>query len=69
MTKNKGVKMEKYKTGDVVQLKSGGPKMTVKSSNVSGEIYCQWFAGSKLEAGYFPPESLNRVKENEGKKE
>ena len=28
--------MEKFKQGDVVQLKSGGPKMTVKSLNDEG---------------------------------
>lgn len=50
---------EKFKKGDVVQLNSGGPKMTVSDpSTLSDLIYCQWFAGNKLESGGFPPESL-----------
>lgn len=31
--------------GDVVQLKSGGPKMTVKST-AEGHAWCEWFDGS-----------------------
>ena len=29
--------------GDIVELKSGGPKMTVTEINVNGEIRCTWF--------------------------
>lgn len=51
-----------FKTGEVVQLKSGGPKMTVSSYAADGErVYCQWFSGSKLESGSFPVESVERV--------
>ena len=46
-----------FNNGDIVQLKSGGPKMTVHSVEPS-RITCQWFAGSKLERGSFPAESL-----------
>lgn len=47
-----------YDTGDLVRLKSGGPTMTVaQQSDVSG-VKCQWFAGKKMESGWFPPESL-----------
>ena len=54
---------QKFKTGDIVQLKSGGPKMTVNGaelpSGAAKQYYsCQWFAGSKLEGGTFPEESL-----------
>lgn len=48
---------EKFKSGDLVVLKSGGPEMTIKSI-YSDEIVCQWFAGKKLEQGRFAPESL-----------
>jgi uncharacterized protein YodC (DUF2158 family) len=44
--------MAEFRVGDIVQLKSGGPKMTVAESNpsnVKGRLLCQWFAGSKLE--------------------
>jgi uncharacterized protein YodC (DUF2158 family) len=35
---------DKFEIGDVVQLKSGGPKMTVNdASAASGSILCNWF--------------------------
>ncbi|HEY4191221.1 MAG TPA: DUF2158 domain-containing protein [Mesorhizobium sp.] len=35
---------DKLKTGDIVQLKSGGPKMTIAdASAASGSILCHWF--------------------------
>jgi uncharacterized protein YodC (DUF2158 family) len=51
---------DKFKIGDIVQLKSGGPEMTVLSlPNQSFHRYqCQWFAGKKLESGSFAEESL-----------
>jgi len=58
---------EEFKTGDTVKLKSGGPNMTVKGSEYN-RIECQWFAGKKLEDGYFPPDSLIRVNINEKEK-
>lgn len=30
-------------TGDVVQLKSGGPFMTAESTGEFGEVRCHWF--------------------------
>jgi uncharacterized protein YodC (DUF2158 family) len=51
--------MSKLKTGDIVQLKSGGPKMTIEEVLPVGNVVkCQWFAGSKLETGLFHPESI-----------
>jgi uncharacterized protein YodC (DUF2158 family) len=54
-----------FETGDTVQLKSGGPAMTVKhisvKSSYEGQYVCQWFGGKKLEQGFFMPESLKRV--------
>lgn len=47
-----------HQQGDVVQLKSGGPKMTIDSLFEDGMARCQWFAGSKLEIGVFPIISL-----------
>jgi uncharacterized protein YodC (DUF2158 family) len=36
--------MAEFKTGDLVQLKSGGPAMTVRSSDKSKDEYaCDWF--------------------------
>lgn len=62
---------QKYKTGDVVLLKSGGPKMTVKEYTQDftlapgvrevEAVSCQWFAGSKQEQAIFPEDSLEPV--------
>jgi len=38
----------KYKAGDFVQLKSGGPKMVVEEYIEYVDSYdCSWFAGTK----------------------
>lgn len=52
-----------FKPGDVVKLKSGGPKMTVQNMSpvIGGRgwtVRCDWFAGSKKEQGVFAPEQL-----------
>ena len=62
--------MSKFETGTVVKLKSGGPKMTCtgEDDNSGRQAECQWFAGSKLEFGYFPFESLEVIDESESKK-
>ena len=53
---------EKFKVGDIVILKSGGPKMTVEDVEAVDTIVCQWFvAGQKLEYGSFPADSLERA--------
>jgi len=53
-----------FKVGDIVQLKSGGPEMTVQTVPTTHSHYynCQWFAGKKLESGHFPADSLQPVK-------
>jgi uncharacterized protein YodC (DUF2158 family) len=57
---------QKFKTGDIVQLKSGGPNMTVKDVGDATfgkpEYICQWFGGRKLEQGIFPQDSLELAK-------
>ncbi len=48
------------KVGDVVQLNSGGPKMTI-SYVISGEFRCFWFLeGQKLQAD-FPVASVHII--------
>jgi uncharacterized protein YodC (DUF2158 family) len=39
-----------FNIGDVVQIKSGGPDMTVADTNMNnkGLVKCQWFGGRKL---------------------
>lgn len=50
----------KYKVGDLVQLKSDGPVMTVQDIDANGQyLWAQWFAGKKLERGRFPAASIN----------
>jgi uncharacterized protein YodC (DUF2158 family) len=52
--------------GAVVQLKSGGPHMTVdivEQWNGAMRARCQWFVGQKNETGYFPLTSLKVVAE------
>ncbi len=41
-----------FKTGDVVQLKSGGPNMTVEEVKGTQAI-CVWFVGTKREDSWF----------------
>jgi len=65
MTKSKS--NQEFKTGETVRLISGGPIMTVKGSDYN-ESECQWFAGKKLESGYFPHDSLIRVSVDEKEK-
>lgn len=55
---------KKFKTGDLVVLRSGGPQMTVKDVAHNGGYYCQWFAGKKLESGHFEEDSLEYVPAN-----
>ncbi len=59
-----------YKGGDLVQLKSGGPKMTVidtPSSYGQEDYTTAWFAGAKRETGRFPEDALMPAAED-GKK-
>ena len=57
---------KEFKTGDIVELKSGGPKMTVQEFNGGFQKFvCQWFAGKKLERGTFLGEQLKRVDQDE----
>lgn len=56
-----------FKVGDVVQIKSGGPFMTVVTVGTDGQIHVVWFNqdGSKFDVSrhHFPPEALTPVKE------
>lgn len=55
-----------FKVGEIVQLNSGGPEMTVEEVSTEpyhrkAPILCQWFGGKKLEHGHFPVASLKKV--------
>lgn len=48
-----------FEIGDPVQLKSGGPAMTVQDvSRVTGEYYCVWFNGCIKQQSTFPASVL-----------
>jgi uncharacterized protein YodC (DUF2158 family) len=52
-----------YSVGDVVQLKSGGPQMTIESSDIHGypgKVLCKWWSEKeeKYEEDMFSAEAL-----------
>ena len=56
--------MGEVKKGDVVQLKSGGPAMTVRwvqQENGNEESYCEWFDKAEQKGGRFFTSSLKIV--------
>ena len=58
--------MNEFNPGDVVVLKSGGPKMTVDQIEAGSrqKVWCDWFEGSKKFTDTFPPTSLEILKGN-----
>lgn len=67
-----------FGTGEIVKLRSGGPRMTGKEvfapdiddilrRKDSYEYRCQWFAGSKLQDGIFSEEGLELCSDETGK--
>ena len=57
--------MALWKVGDVVHLKSGGPKMTVLKIRNDRKVNCQWFIDDdpKPHCGSFEPEMLQAPSE------
>lgn len=52
---------EQIKVGDVIQLKSGGPLMTVNAvGDSSGKptVWCTWFDKTEQKRGHFPLEGV-----------
>jgi len=58
---------ESFKEGDVVQLKSGGPHMTVVKIGTYAIVggaqgaQCVWFDKTKQEKGVFALSNLNKI--------
>lgn len=53
-----------FQPGDVVQLKSGGPVMTVRwcqDEYGSVDAYCDWFVGTKQEGAKFAAAQLQKT--------
>lgn len=56
---------EQLKPGDVVQLKSGGPLMTIAHFDSAFEqFWCVWFDGKKEKGCLFSLEVLKKVNED-----
>ena len=56
--------MAEIKLGDIVELKSGGPKMTVSQIGKIRDVpsaWCDWFETTKKQTGAFPLHSLKLV--------
>ena len=54
---------DKIKEGDVVELKSGGPEMTV-SHRVTGGWLCIWFDNQNIkQEGIYKEEVLDKVED------
>lgn len=51
--------MSDIKEGDVVQLKSGSPAMTVINID-NEEVQCAWFVKGKQENGKFPISAIEK---------
>jgi uncharacterized protein YodC (DUF2158 family) len=56
---------DNFKAGDIVQLKSGGPQMTVttvgKDSFQAPTVWCTWFEGKTQKNGTFAPAALKHA--------
>jgi|GEM_PF-1092731 len=53
--------------GDIVELKSGGPPMTVQKTGLLAKTkqrgaWCAWFDGNEVEHHAFAIESLRKIK-------
>lgn len=58
---------EKFEDGALVQLKSGGPIMTVESYHKDSDKYnCEWFANGKRNSELFRKTSLTRYEPSAG---
>lgn len=60
--------MGRFKSGDLVQLKSGGPIMTVQQYNPIDEniLVAKWFDSNQSQkTGVFDGNSLNAIEENQ----
>ena len=49
---------DSFKPGDVVQLNSGGPRMTVSAIGSHG-VSCEWFIGGEVQRASFNAATLS----------
>ncbi len=54
--------MEQLQQGDIAELKTGGPKMTIVSlDGSSGEALCVWFEGKNRNEEIFDVAALRKI--------
>lgn len=51
--------MASFQIGDVVELKSISPNMTVEKTDGS-IVYCAWFSGHEVKRDSFPADALKK---------
>lgn len=51
----------RFKPGDIVRTKVGGPNMVIDANHHMGGFWCVWFAGAKRNRELFHAESLVAV--------
>ena len=56
---------EKFKPGDIVRTKVGGPNMVIDAKHYLSGFWCVWFAGAKRNRELFHAESLEPVPADE----
>ena len=49
---------QQFQPGDVVQLKSGGPAMTVGGWVAEDSVRCHWFDGATAKTEIFPTAAI-----------
>jgi uncharacterized protein YodC (DUF2158 family) len=53
-----------FQVGDVVELKSNSPYMTVEKTD--GDcVYCVWFSGEQPIRSHFPPDALKKSRKQD----
>jgi uncharacterized protein YodC (DUF2158 family) len=52
-----------FKKGDVVQLKSGGPRMTIDGTVGTDKFICKWFHDNKVLSETFASDALEIYEE------
>jgi uncharacterized protein YodC (DUF2158 family) len=59
--------MAQFKVGDVVELKSGGPPMTVDMilGQNGQRVGCSWFVGTEHKTGQFAQDALKPWKDED----
>lgn len=50
-----------WRHGDLVQLKSGGPVMTVETQNAGNRVRCWWFRDDMPVSQEFHPDLLKKA--------